>query len=426
MKPLAGAVALLSACSLALAACSTSADVNKTDSSSGGASGGPVSKSTIDAALHYTGGAAGAADPSKAPLVIGYTNQEGGVPSFPGQTKAVDAAVRLVNEQLGGVDGHPLKLDKCLIQAEEDGQKCASQFLADKDIKVVNLSSAVVGNAPFYRLIAGNLPVVVSVPGAAADYTTKGVYELDGGGDLTMKASSLDIQQFGAKDVAIVSSDNPAGKFIVSQVLAPAVEQLGIKTKIVYVSDSGTTPDYVSALQSVGAADAGAIYLGPATPAGCVAAYQAMQQLGIKDKHVSSTHACQGDPIPESLNGGPAGFWIRTLADSPLVDTPETNAFRDAMTSYGAKDSINAGNTQKAFSDILTITKLATTIGFDKLTPQAFTEQISSFAGPAFMVPGKLACGANKAYVGICGTATPGSTFQDGKWQALPARSFPE
>ena len=42
-------------------------------------------------ALTYTGGKAGAADDSLAPVVIGYVNQEGGVPAFPEATAGTDA-----------------------------------------------------------------------------------------------------------------------------------------------------------------------------------------------------------------------------------------------------------------------------------------------------------------------------------------------
>jgi branched-chain amino acid transport system substrate-binding protein len=400
-------------------ACGTSSNNESEDSGSSSASAGDISQESIDEALAYTGGSAGQADSSLDPLVIGYTNQEGGVPSFPGQTKAVEAAVQFINEHLGGVEGHPVELDKCLIQAEEDGQKCASQFLANDAISIANLSVSVVGNGAFYKLIDGKFPTIVSVVGAEADYVSEHVYEFDGGGTLTMEAQATDIKDSGAKDVAIISSDNPAGKFIISQVLVPKLEAMGVEARVAYVSDAGTTPDYVSALQSIDAAGADAINLGPATPQGCVSAYQAMEQLGIEPGSYQGTsgYACSGDPIPEALQDGPEGFVIRTLADNPLLEGAETNTFREVMTAYGAEDSINAGNTQKAFSDMLTIVKFATEIGFDDVSGEAFEQQILDFRGPAFMVPGEIECGWLPEFPGTCGKATSGSTVVDGTWE---------
>src|SRR5947209_11847400 len=69
-----------------------------------------------DFGLKYTGGVAGKADPSKTPITVGYVNEEGAVPAFPEATSGIEAAVKYINTELGGVGGHPIVLEKCLIQ----------------------------------------------------------------------------------------------------------------------------------------------------------------------------------------------------------------------------------------------------------------------------------------------------------------------
>ena len=64
-----------------------------------------------DWALEYTGGTAGEADDSLEPIVIGYVNQEGGVPAFPEATVGTEAAVEYINGELGGIGGHPLRAE---------------------------------------------------------------------------------------------------------------------------------------------------------------------------------------------------------------------------------------------------------------------------------------------------------------------------
>src|SRR3954447_26950556 len=103
-------------------------------SSSSGASGSSASRNPTapsgagldKAAAQYqsfVGGTAGKADASQSPFVVGFVNDEGGVPSFREGSAAADAAVKFVNEKLGGVGGHPLKLKKCLVSgSEEQGQ----------------------------------------------------------------------------------------------------------------------------------------------------------------------------------------------------------------------------------------------------------------------------------------------------------------
>lgn len=62
--------------------------------------------------LRYTGGTAGKANPALAPVTIGLVNMQGGPPSesFPQSTAAAQAAVKMINAELGGVHGHPVRL----------------------------------------------------------------------------------------------------------------------------------------------------------------------------------------------------------------------------------------------------------------------------------------------------------------------------
>jgi len=143
-------------------------------SSSSAASTSSITQSTIDQMVKYTGGKAGKANPSLAPVKIGYTDQQGGTPSFGEMNAAATAATQFINQHLGGIDGHPLVLDKCFIQTEEDGQRCGAQFLGAK-VPFVLQGLAVVGNASLYRTVAGKIPVNVSDAATGPDVTTKGV-----------------------------------------------------------------------------------------------------------------------------------------------------------------------------------------------------------------------------------------------------------
>ena len=77
-------------------------------------------------ALDYVG-ATEAKAASGDPITIGYVNEEG-VPgaAFPENTVGLEAAVDYINSTLGGVQGRPVQIKKCVVQKEEDGQKCAS------------------------------------------------------------------------------------------------------------------------------------------------------------------------------------------------------------------------------------------------------------------------------------------------------------
>ena len=106
-----------------------------------------------DWALEYTGGTEGEADDSLEPIVIGYVNQEGGVPAFPEATVGTEAAVEYINGELGGIGGHPLELKTCLVQAEEDGQKCGTEMVNDPSVQAVLTGVLVTGSDSLYKVI---------------------------------------------------------------------------------------------------------------------------------------------------------------------------------------------------------------------------------------------------------------------------------
>ena len=82
----------------------------------------------------YIGGS-GAADASLAPIKIGYFNQQGGaVVVSDTNVTGINAAVKFINEQAGGIGGHPLEVVTCYIaNTEEEGQQCGQQFANDDD-----------------------------------------------------------------------------------------------------------------------------------------------------------------------------------------------------------------------------------------------------------------------------------------------------
>ena len=82
----------------------------------------------------YVGGK-GKAKANLAPVTIGYINSQGGPPNFnlPQATSVIRAGVKMVNAELGGIHGHPLRLSECFWpQAEEEGVRCGQQFVNDK------------------------------------------------------------------------------------------------------------------------------------------------------------------------------------------------------------------------------------------------------------------------------------------------------
>ena len=394
----------------ALVACAAAAAAFGSAASSG-SSLSKIQPSTIAITSKYAGGKTGKANPNLAPVKIGFADEEGAAPSFAEMDHAASASVSFVNKYLGGIGGHPLVLDKCVIQSEEDGQKCGAQFLANKDV-LVNMGLAVVGNTSLYTVLAGKIPVIVSGEGGGADITNKHVWLLDGGGGLMIGGMAQIAAKLGAKTLAIVSSSNPAGKYAVQSLLIPVMDQLHLTYKVVYESDTGTTPDYVSAYQAAGASSADAMLLIPAQVTGCISTLAALKQLGVT-KPVVVTYTCYGSPFPSA--SAPNWYYSGFDTNPHVASDPQAIAWRNIMTAYGQTAWMFTGDAPEELQDILLIARFGDQIGFAHLTPAAFDAKIAALKTTGFMVPGKLDCTAPPAGTpGICGTTITASTFKSG------------
>lgn len=411
---------------LSVSACGSSGGSTSTsDSAPAGATSAAagIDQATITIGLKYTDGKPGAADSSLPPVKIGFVDQDGGAPAWPEYGGAADAAVKFINQYLGGIAGHQIQLVKCTIQTEEDGQKCAAQFLADPDIHIAELGTAVVGNATFYNTVAGKFPVLVALSGGDADGTTPHVYELDGGGQVVLSAFTAGAKALNAKKVAVISTANPGGKFAAGQILAPSLKTAGMAPTVAYVSDTASTPEYTSAVQASGAQNADVVELIASGASQCISVYNVLKQLAIS-KPVITAYGCYGDPVPAATKGGPAGWTFYGNNDNQRADSsPEATAFRNIMTAGGAAKYLNVGSTPKSFADFFAIAKMGNKIGFDGLSGPAFEAQINALRAPIFMVPGGIECGhyPDKTYVGICGDSASQSSYQGGQWVLGPA-----
>ena len=177
-------IAALAVALLAAAGCSSSSSSSTTPPATSAAAApspsgttGGLGAQSVTNYLTYTGGKSGPANSSLAPVTVGFVNQQGGAEVI-GQhaTDGTEMAIKYINAQLGGVDGHPIVLDTCFIaSAEEEGTGCAQKFLANKNVHVVSMGAVVIGDQSFYATLGGALPVVggvapLGIDGAAEEH----------------------------------------------------------------------------------------------------------------------------------------------------------------------------------------------------------------------------------------------------------------
>jgi branched-chain amino acid transport system substrate-binding protein len=410
-----------------------------TDNGSGGSSSSaapaaaaPDSAALDKAAAHYqgfVGGTAGKADAARTPIVVGFVNDEGGIPSFPEGSVAAEAAVRFVNEKLGGVGGHPLKLKKCLVSgSEEQGQACAQQFLNDPTVKTIVEDSQVVGAQAFHQTLAGKKPVIIGSPNSIADATAKNAYGISPGVFGTNPGFVSYATQFlHAKTAALLfPADDPTGQVAAKQI-AGSLKKAGIKVR--QAGYKSTAPDLLAPVTASGATSSDVtVTLFPSPPT-CIAGAKAIAQANVT-KPVLSLSTCIADPVKKALGDYPKWTYV-SLNTNPSMQGADTatDGYVSVMKQYAGKTANVGGFAQHAFMGVLTAAKMANASGGDQATSASLAKSLKAFTGPTPMMPPEVKFGSVPGLPSIGSLQTRLFTYQgasswkdatNGKW-VLPA-----
>jgi branched-chain amino acid transport system substrate-binding protein len=380
-------------------------------------------------ALEYTGGTAGKADKDLPPITIGVVNGQGGAVSFPDTTAGMKAAVKYVNRELGGIQGHRVRLAQCFIVTAEDGQKCGTEMVNNEDVDVVLFGASILGNSEFYSVLNGTKPVLVAVGLTDADFLTNLASTFGAGivgsakGQMWVIAEELE-----AEKVAVILEDSGPGRNAFNVLVKPVLADFGITDVTgVFVPPTAAGPEVQQALLNAGAETADALAILSA-PAICIAAFDAYRALDL-DIPVATPPTCAGRPMTAHLQDVgvegvvPDGWYYVSGTNNTYVPVADmgTKIYLNKMAKYGPEDAdIAGGFAQAGFANVLTVVRFANEIGAENLTPEAFSEKITSFTGPMMMTPGTIECPGEPPFASLCGTGVEIEQYKDGKW--IPVR----
>jgi len=374
----------------------------------------PVQQSTIDVAQAYTGGPGGAA--SGDPIYIGYVNQEGGTPAFPEASVGADTAVWLINNFLGGVGGRPIKLVKCFVTKEEDGQSCAQQMLADDNVQAVLVGAMFNGNAPLLDTLKDKKPVFLPNPVTTPEFLASDAYAFTPGSPGVVQGLAVfaakyigEYEGIDVKKVAVVYNDNPAGTVAFNVLTKPILEQLGVEVTGVPVADTAGATEMATAIQSSGA-DTADVFYPLVTIQGCIGIYDALKTLGV-DTPVVATGLCFGIPMQDHLKSVgeegklPDGWYFGGYGYSyEIAGNPETDAYIEAALAWAAETGVEnpeyTGFGGPTFGSLLTVVQFLNAGATDAA---AIRDAAKSFTGPMWAGVGDFKCGGNPTFPSLCG-----------------------
>jgi branched-chain amino acid transport system substrate-binding protein len=364
----------------------------------------------------YIGGS-GAADASLAPIKIGYFNQQGGaVVVSDTNVNGINAAVKFINEEAGGIGGHPLEVVTCYIaNTEEEGQQCGQQFANDDSIVAIETGPTFIGTESFYAALAGSKVVVSGVSVSPADTVQDTAAVLFGGAKYILAPyATFARDTLGVKSAALVYPEG-AGQDEGANGQASAFEAAGIPIKV--VSYPASTPDLTVPLLAAGAQDVDLV-MPVINPNDCVKFAEATRQLGIPDEKVLASPICINGDVAAGL-GGDLPKWLYAVASSLSIDPtdPSVPPYTDILKAQGQESQIGDPWVLVGFGQMMTLAKWMNSVGPDNLTTDSIVAEMKAFKGPLILGSPVLQCGKYPEAPGVCNDFTQFYKYDgDGKW----------
>jgi branched-chain amino acid transport system substrate-binding protein len=353
----------------------------------------------------YVGGK-GKANPKLSPVTLGFINGQGGPPNlnFPQATHVIEAEAKMINAELGGIHGHPVKLNECFwAQAEEEGVRCGQQMVNDKGTKAIIFGFVTIGNQSIYATVKGTKPIVGVVTANPADPTAKNAFFLNGSQTSVLGPFGTYTKRFlpKVKTAAIVYPTDP-GADTAAIALKKGLEQVGVKVTVIGVPPLST--DLIGAATQASSSDMIVAALGFTT---CVPFARALDQIHYT-KPVLSTPICTFLP-GVAYAGGDIPKWTYGIAQTLVnLPGPQSRLYLKEGLRYGAsvKDMLWVF-AEGAWEETLATVKIMNAIPFNKLTPAAITAGFKAFRGPTILGPPDIACGKVSAgEPAACGNET--------------------
>ena len=318
------------------------------------------------------------------PVVVGFVNQENAaVGSFPEVRRDAEAAVRYVNEELGGVNGRPIRLETCVTDGTpESSQACANRLRLKSPVAVlggVDLGAA----ASITVLGTAGIPYIGGSPALGDELTASGAFMLTGGsaGDLLGQAQYI-TDTLHAKRVGVLYIDLP-GLFSAAVEGAKQVLRKKGVSQVKTVAEKADAPDFTPALNDVRSVDPDVVVsLFPAQ--GCARIMAARRAIGIGAK-AFFPGACAEPGVIDAAGGGADGAYFASGFVS-FADTsnPDVATYLDKRKAYGAHDPPSVLS-QAGFAEVMDLRQVLTEVP-GALTPASVTATLQAARDhPAFM-----------------------------------------
>ena len=314
-----------------------------------------------------------AADDTGPPVRIGFMNVDSGpIGAMPELHAATDAAVSLINEELGGVGGRRVELVPCLLSnplSAEEAQACARKFV-DADVVAVLGGIGLSTGAALTVLEDNGIPFVGGIPINFDEMRSPVSFQFSGGSPGAFVAFAQNaVADEGAEKVAILYAEYPSIQEAAVGFGAAVAEALG--ADVTTVSFPMVSQDYVAPVQKAVESDPDAIFVGAADLA-CAPIMQAIADLGT-DATVYMVGSCADvkhlDKVGVDKVAG-FRFNIENRIDQTASDSADTEIYTAAIEQYAP------GTTPRSAATVAFRGAMNLWAVLDELGPDATRQQV--------------------------------------------------
>jgi branched-chain amino acid transport system substrate-binding protein len=354
--------------------------------------------------------------PTKAtgtPITLGMINQENTpAGSYPELSKAVQAAVDFVNQQLGGVDGRPIEVEVCNTQFSAEGSTACAQRFVEEGVPAVLGGIDVFGNA-IDVLQANGIPYVGGIPISTQSVKSPTSFQWSGGiWGATVAFADHAINTLHAKRVAIVYGEFGSITHA-AQVGEKVLTDAGVEVQLVPYPIMAT--DMTSALTAAKESKPDAIFV-LAADTGCKAGFDGIAALDIQAATyfvgACASPAIVEDAGPSETNGAIFNVEGPINRDDP---SPDFSLYSAVVRQYApGLDPVGAGTVSfRSFANLYAILRQIP----GQITPAAVIAKLKaqreapSFMGHPYTCDGKQFPGLP----GMCSPQQILGRMQDGQ-----------
>jgi len=306
----------------------------------------------------YVGGTGGKANQKLAPVDIGWINQQGGSADVaPEATTGAEVAVKYMNAETHGIDGHPVRLVTCYIpDTVSSATTCGQGMANNKNVIAIGTGAVGVGNQALETALAPTKkPLVFNFALAPTDARYNPGFVLFGSSYTTEPPYAELAVDLHVKKVALLYRQEPGVQIEIDNILA-GLKAAHVATTAVVGYDVNAS-DLTSALEASRYQGAGLIIWPEGSTAGCSNIY-----LAVKSLHVTTPLATAvpcNDPQVAAGDGGslPNGWYYLSATDVYSPHTAEGAKFLKVMTQFGEKQLAGDAWDEDSFSQVLTIAK---------------------------------------------------------------------